>query len=233
MPTTDWVPLECNPKVFNGWANQAGLEPSDQYFDLYGLDSELLSMIPRPVKAVVLVFPWEEARYRRAAEDERLAKEGGPKVDESVFWMKQTIHNACGAMAIIHGLANTDVTLSPSSPLRKFFDECRSKPPLERSKLLEATPIFADIHASVATAGQSALPLIDAHADQGYTCFVSAPGEGNTGRRVVELDGARAGPVESGECTDLLEDVVRIVREDFMKNSESIKFSLMYLGQPA
>jgi ubiquitin carboxyl-terminal hydrolase L3 len=48
-------------------------------------------MIPRPVKAMVLVFPWEEARYRRAAEDEIIAKEGGPKVDESIFWMKQTV----------------------------------------------------------------------------------------------------------------------------------------------
>lgn len=51
---------------------------------------QLLSLIPRPVKAVVLVFPWEEARYRRAAEDERIA-EGGPTVDGSVFWMKQTV----------------------------------------------------------------------------------------------------------------------------------------------
>lgn len=48
-------------------------------------------MIPRPVKVVVFVFPWEEFRHRRAAEDERIAKEGGPKVDESVFWMKQTV----------------------------------------------------------------------------------------------------------------------------------------------
>jgi len=151
-------------------------------------------------------------------------------------------------MAIIHGLANvrlfflvkgaghlhyvqTDVTLAPSSSLHKFFDECRRKPPLERSKLFEITPLFADIHASVATVGQSALPSTDSHIDQAYTCFISAPGESKTGRRVVELDGVRAGPVDRGECTDLLEDVARIVREEFMKKSESVKFSLMYLGQ--
>lgn len=153
-------------------------------------------------------------------------------------------------MAIIHGLANvglsfvrdaeinlyyvqTDITLAPSSPLCKFFDECRSKPPLERSKLLENTAVFADIHASVASVGQSALPLTNDHVDQGYTCFVSAPGEGSTGRRVIELDGGRAGPVDRGECTDLLEDVARIARDDFIKNSKSVKFSLMYLGQPS
>jgi ubiquitin carboxyl-terminal hydrolase L3 len=82
-------------------------------------------MIPRPVKAVVLVFPYGEARDRRRAEDERIAKEGGPNVDETVFWAKQTVRDlssfllweidddgrlqvpgACGTMALIHGLAN-------------------------------------------------------------------------------------------------------------------------------
>lgn len=130
----------------------------------------------------------------------------------------------------IYVVLQTDVTLAPSSPLRKFFDECCSKPPLECSKLFETTPLFADIHASVVTAGQSELPPNDDHVDQAYTCFVSAPGYGKTGQRVVELDGARAGPVDRGECTDLL-DVVRVVKEDFIKNSKSVKFSLMYLGQ--
>lgn len=124
------------------------------------------------------------------------------------------------------------MTLTPGSPLQKFYDECRSKPPHERSKLLEDTPIFAEIHASVAAAGQCALPPNDEHADQGYSTFISAPGEGTTGRRVIELDGGRAGPVDHGECTDLLEDVARIVREDYAKNSESVRFNLMYLGQP-
>ncbi|KAF8070160.1 peptidase C12 ubiquitin carboxyl-terminal hydrolase 1 [Lyophyllum atratum] len=225
-----WVPLECNPEVFNGWANQAGLDPSDQFYDLYGLDSELLSAIPRPVKAVIFVFPWNEARQRRDAEDGRLAQEGGPKIDENVFWMKQTIRNACGAMAIIHGLANTDVTLIPGSPLHAFFNECRHKPIPERSKLLEDTPIFAEIHASVAAAGQSVLPLTDAHPDQAYCTFISAPGEGSTGRRVIELDGGRTGPFDHGECTDLLDDVARIVQEKFMDKNPSVLYSMLYLG---
>lgn len=48
-------------------------------------------MIPRPVKAVILVFPYEEHRYKRQAEDERIAKEGKPNVDASVLWVKQTV----------------------------------------------------------------------------------------------------------------------------------------------
>ncbi|GLB37083.1 putative ubiquitin carboxyl-terminal hydrolase [Lyophyllum shimeji] len=225
-----WVPLECNPEVFNGWATQAGLEPSDQFYDLYGLDPELLSATPRPVKAVIFVFPYSEARGRRVAEDERLAKEGGPRIDENVFWMKQTIPDACGAMALIHSLANTDITLTPDSPLRVFLDDCRNKPVPERSKLLEDSPAFAEIHASVSGAGQSAVPA--GHPDQGYCAFISAPGEGSTARRVIELDGTRAGPVDRGECTDLLGDVARIVKEEFMDKNSSVLYSMLYLGQP-
>ena len=51
-------------------------------------------MIPRPVKAVVLVFPYREALARRQTEDERIAKEGGPNVHETVFWVKQTVRLA-------------------------------------------------------------------------------------------------------------------------------------------
>jgi len=74
------------------------------------------------------------------------------------------------------------------------------------------------------------LPTTNDHINQVYTCFVSAPGEGNTGWRVVEIDGA-AGPTDRGECIDLLENMAWVVREDFVKNSESVKFGLMYLGQ--
>ena len=48
-------------------------------------------MVPRPVQAVVLVFPYREALAKRKAEDEHIAEEGGPNVDETVFWMKQTV----------------------------------------------------------------------------------------------------------------------------------------------
>lgn len=48
-------------------------------------------MVPRPVKAVILVFPYAEALPRLKAENERFANEASPKVDGSVFWMKQTV----------------------------------------------------------------------------------------------------------------------------------------------
>jgi hypothetical protein len=64
-------------------------------------------MVPRAVKAVVLVFPYGEALARRNAEDERIAKEGGPKVDGSVFWVKQTVSNVTALPSEIVDTWNT------------------------------------------------------------------------------------------------------------------------------
>jgi hypothetical protein len=88
-----------------------------------------------------------------------------------------------------------------------FFSE---QTPLERARLLETTEIFANIHAAVATGGQTAVPdKLDT--DLHFTCFVQAPdasvreAEIATGeRRLIELDGRRAGPVDRGKSTDLL-----------------------------
>jgi len=67
---------------------------------------QLLLMVPRPVKAIVLVFPYSEARGRRGAEDERIAKEGGPSVDETVFWAKQTVRDMFSSFYLFIYLRN-------------------------------------------------------------------------------------------------------------------------------
>lgn len=97
------------------------------------------------------------------------------------------------------------------------------KTPDERAHALATTPLFANIHAETASTGQTAAPS-DLDTDLHFTCFVSAPdadirntaqgaplsdaaakGEKEgTGMRLIELDGRRVGPIDRGECTDLL-----------------------------
>ncbi|KAF8970947.1 cysteine proteinase [Flammula alnicola] len=240
-----WIPLESNPDVSGTpWAHKAGLVASQARFeDIYGLDEELLSMVPKPVKAVVLLFPIDaESEARRKEEDERITKDGQPKLDNTIFWVKQTIGNACGTIGLIHALANSDVTLTPTSPLQKFIIE---QNPLERAQLLATTPLFANIHAESAGTGQSA-PTIDT--DLHFTCFVAAPdsdirkaAQGEelsdkvksdktvSGMRLVELDGRRVGPIDRGECRDLLTDVANFVKAHYLSSSTSVYFSLMAL----
>ena len=75
--------------------------------------------------------------------------------------------------------------------------------PDERAKLLETTSLFADIHAAAATAGQTEVPH-NLDTDLHFTCFVESAHKDGTGSRVIELDGRRKGPVDRGQCTNLL-----------------------------
>jgi ubiquitin carboxyl-terminal hydrolase L3 len=86
------------------------------------------------------------------------------------------------------------------------------------NQFLETTSLFADIHSSAASGGQTAVPA-DLNTDLHFTCFVQAPaagareqqmpvakgaGAGEQGMRLVELDGRRSGPIDRGACNDLL-----------------------------
>ncbi|KAF8639325.1 hypothetical protein AX17_001573 [Amanita inopinata Kibby_2008] len=262
-----WIPLESNPDVFNAWAEKAGLVTSQACFhEMFGLEDQALDMVPQPVKAIILLFPLDpktEAQHK--ADDELIAKEGQPSVDKTIMWIQQTIDNACGTMALLHALANTDVTIRPESPLAKFIDICKDKTPLERAKTLETTPLFANIHAELAAEGQTPVPT-NLNTDLHFTCFVAAPSEASreeetivvgltggdegekvdgalvgkeagradkeTAMRLIELDGERAGPIDRGECHDLLRDVVRIVKSVYMTRIDSVYFSLMALSPP-
>ncbi|KAJ8463542.1 hypothetical protein ONZ45_g17542 [Pleurotus djamor] len=272
-----WVPLECSPEVFNSWSKQAGLVLSqDCFHEVLGLDEELLGLIPRPVKAVILIFPnIGEVAAKHDQEDDLARKNGTLPIDPTVLWVKQTIGNACGTMAISHALANSNVTFAPHSALTKFTMECQGKSIKERSNLLENTPLFTDIHTNLASQGQSIVTEEVMDTPLHYSAFVAAPepdlrkkaSEGgaaaaalslvssvtenlsalkeaaetiagapreSTGMRLIELDGARAGPYDRGECKDVLLDAVRFIKEHHIAFSPAdIRFNILALAPPS
>jgi len=242
MSDNRWIPLESNPEGFNAWASKAGLITTrDEFGDIYGLDDELLAMVPQPVKAVILLFPLTDdfKKKRDARYAEKLRKVGEGHVDPTIIWIKQTIGNACGTMAMLHALTNSPVEFEPESAIAQFIDLCKAKTPLERAKLLENTALFKNIHAETAVTGQTAPPK-DLNVDLHFTCFVEAPDASvrtSTGRhyskRLIELDGSRDGPMDHGDVKDFLKGVAKVVKEDFIGNSESLEFTLMYLGPSA
>ncbi|KAJ7623381.1 hypothetical protein FB45DRAFT_103517 [Roridomyces roridus] len=235
--TSRWVPLESSPDILNAWSKKAGLAGRSRFEDVYGLSDDLLGMVSQPVKAVILLFPISpESEARRKQEDEEILAKGQPGLDPTILWIKQTISNACGTMGLIHAIANSSVTLSPGSALSKFIEQCEGKTPEERAKLLETTPLFADIHAQAASSGQSAVPT-DLDTNLHFTCFVAAPSSRGDDRadssmRLVELDGRRTGPIDRGESTDLLKDAAKVVQDVYMGGSPSLSFSLIALCEP-
>ncbi|KAG8690666.1 ubiquitinyl hydrolase 1, partial [Ceratobasidium sp. 423] len=162
-PDPKWIPLESNPEVFNTWSGKLGLSTKLYDFsDVYGLDPELLELVPGPSKAIVLLFPITDLlKQKRGEADEKLAKEGQPDIDPTLIYIKQTISNACGTIGLLHAILNSDIVLKPGSSLARFLDLCKGHTPEERGKLLEETTLFAKAHIDAATSGQSAVPAPD------------------------------------------------------------------------
>ncbi|KAG9349552.1 hypothetical protein JZ751_027999 [Albula glossodonta] len=130
-----WLPLEANPEFLR----QLGLQPSWQFGDVYGMDAELLSMVPRPVCAVLLLFPVTDKYESFRMEEEAKIKSKGQEVSPEVYFMRQTIGNACGTIGLIHAVANNQgrLDIDPDSALRKFLMESSSLSPEEKATFLE------------------------------------------------------------------------------------------------
>lgn len=135
-----FIPLESNPEVFTELSHKLGLDEQLEFQDVLSLDDlYLLSMLPRPVYALILVFPTTDAYEQRVAkEDSGLGTSRDEQHDENIVFFKQTINNACGLYAILHAVCNGGArewlsrlsahhSAFPSDPTRKRFDATRHR----------------------------------------------------------------------------------------------------------
>jgi ubiquitin carboxyl-terminal hydrolase L3 len=74
--------------------------------DVYGLDVDMLAMVPRPVLAVLLLFPINDQFEDFCKQQTEEITEKGQTVSDKVFYVKQNISNSCGTIALIHSIAN-------------------------------------------------------------------------------------------------------------------------------
>jgi ubiquitin carboxyl-terminal hydrolase L3 len=226
---SQWLPLESNPDVMGEYVHALGVPRSWCWSDVYGFDAELLAMVPQPVKAVVLLFPISEASERRKQEQE--AHVAAP-VSERVYFMTQTVGNACGTVGILHALCNQadELQLEPGSWLHTWVHKTSALDPQARGSALGEDTTLAEAHAAGATGGQSAVPDSDEEVSLHFVCFVHVEGG------LYELDGRRPCPHRHGETTaaDLLTDAARVIQREYVEASDgAVSFNVMALCAPA
>ncbi|KAG2442345.1 hypothetical protein HXX76_002431 [Chlamydomonas incerta] len=228
-----WIPLESNPDVLNEFITKLGIDASKYSFsDVFGLDEELLAMVPQPVVAVVMCYPiTDESDALAKTEDEEQAAKG-VAVDPQVFYMKQTIGNACGTIAVLHSIGNNLQQLSPAagSFCAQFFGATGGMSPAEVGRYLEHPPAGApdieEAHQAAAAGGDTAPPNADEEVNLHFVALVHRNGQ------LWELDGRRAAPVCRGPSSPdtLLADAARVVKE-FVSRSNSLNFNVLALTQ--
>ncbi|XP_054824203.1 ubiquitin carboxyl-terminal hydrolase 3 isoform X1 [Prosopis cineraria] len=218
-----WLPLEANPDVMNQFLWGLGLPENEaECYDVYGLDEQLLEMVPEPVLAVLFLYP-----LTSKTEEERLQQENEKKQHNTrVYFMKQTVGNACGTIGLLHALGNitSEIKLTEGSFFDRFFKATASMDPLQRAAFLENDREMEVAHSVAATAGDTeALVDVNAH----FICFACVDGE------LYELDGRKSGPISHGQSSPntLLRDAAKVIQGVIQKNPDSLNFNVIVVSK--
>ena len=222
MSQPKWgVPLESNPDVMNNFLKKVGVSSEWAVVDILGLDDDILEFVPRPVAALIFLFPSSDDNITVGRQNE-----GDEKFD-GVFFMRQTVKNACGTIALIHAVANsTDkINFEPNSPLKSFIDSTKTLSPYEIGKKLESNEQICSAHEAVAQEGQTDVPDVNEKTNGHFVAIVQQNGQ------LYEL-GRISTPINHGPTTDegFLNDAARVCREYINKNPNNLNFTVVALS---
>ncbi|XP_060682509.1 ubiquitin carboxyl-terminal hydrolase isozyme L3 [Hemiscyllium ocellatum] len=194
------------------------------------MDPELLSLVPRPVCSILLLFPVTEKYEAFKQEEEAEINSKGQKVDPQVYFMKQTISNACGTVGLIHALANNrdKLEFEPNSVMKKFLDDSSPLSPEEKAKYLEKDESIRVTHEFSAQEGQTEAPSLDEKVDLHFITFVNVDGY------LYELDGRKPFPINHGSTSadNFLEDAIEVCKKFMQRDPDELRFTVVALHKP-
>nr|CAD7596542.1 unnamed protein product [Timema genevievae] len=223
-----------------------GVPAKWQLVDVYGLDPDILAVVPRPVLAVLLLFPWSGkfTDFNATKEDET---EKDQTVSDKVYFLKQVISNACGTIALIHSVANnTDEIQLGDGHLKQFIDDTIQMNPDERGEyLLSKAGGIITAHKEVALEGQTeevVLRVMSSDRMKPRSADWAAPDENEPvffhfvafvekEGNLYELDGRKSSPINHGSTSPdtLLEDAAEVCKKYIEHDPENLRFTVVAL----
>jgi ubiquitin carboxyl-terminal hydrolase L3 len=177
-----WFPLESNPVVMNRYMGRLGLNlHAYSFHDVFSTEDWALEMVPKPVLAVLLLFPITERSEAYAAEEEtRIEAEQAAtpsetnESDNKVRFIKQTIGNACGTIGLLHAVTNAHAYESErlfennECYIANFINNISNLAPEDIAAYLEEDEELEETHVEAAEEGDTeAVMDVDAH----FICF--------------------------------------------------------------
>eukprot|EP00088_Acartia_fossae_P069226 TRINITY_DN897_c0_g1_i12.p1 TRINITY_DN897_c0_g1~~TRINITY_DN897_c0_g1_i12.p1 ORF type:complete len:230 (-),score=59.37 TRINITY_DN897_c0_g1_i12:446-1135(-) len=224
MSSERWLPIESNPTVMNSFLRKLGVSDEWEVNDVYGLEDELLMMLPQPVLGLLLLFPITD-KYEEYAK-ELTTKRGDAPISKKVFYMKQTISNACGTVALLHTVCNnTDSIQLQDGALKEFIESSASKTPEEIAETLENSESICNSHDDAAREGQTSAPAREDSVDYHFVAFVRVEDE------LYELDGRKDGPIPMGKTAPdtFMKDAAKACQEYMRRDPDNIHFTVLAL----
>eukprot|EP00478_Filoreta_tenera_P001867 GABV01001908.1.p2 GENE.GABV01001908.1~~GABV01001908.1.p2 ORF type:complete len:216 (-),score=115.10 GABV01001908.1:11-658(-) len=213
----------------NTYIHRLGVSEDFDFHDVFGMDPELLMMVPRPCYGVVLLFPITENSEKAKGEEEERIKKDGQTVSDKVYFTKQTVGNACGTVGLIHLILNNPaVKLDEDKFFAKFKKETANMNPDERAKALEDNRDIEEEHQVVAAAGESKIEDIE-RINLHFVALVNIDGH------LYELDGRKPFPINHGPTTDdsVLEDAAKVAKQFMDRDPTNVNFNIVSLGPKA
>ncbi len=232
------VPLESDPSIFTEFSRKLGLSPLLAFCDIYSItEPDLLAVLPRPLNAVILLFPVTDAyeKYRKTEDEKQQAEKNDIK---DILWFKQLLKNGCGLYGLLHAICNLPKGLIVDrSKIWNFISDvkylqgCTNYNNFEQKTRLISN-LFLSTYSEYSQQGQTPAPDAEEDVNLHFICFT----KGRNGH-LYELDGRRTGPVDMGPSTndcDILDskeviDKIKLYMS-FAEGQDNMNFAMMGLG---
>lgn len=214
--------MEINPEMLNKMMEKLGVGENWCFRDVLGLEEELLSAVRKPCCALMLLFPLTQ-------QHETFREQQANKVSAGaeVYFLKQTVGNTCGTIALLHAVGNNRdcMTFNDDSALKKFLDDTAGMSTEERAKHFQENQAIKQAHNDIAAQGQCRPEAgeVSFH----FIAFASVNGQ------LYEFDGKMNGAINHGVTNDetFVKDAAEVCRGFMEREEGEVRFSAVALCQ--
>lgn len=196
--------------------------------DVWSLDPDCIETLQKPILSIVLLFPCTDEYYKFRDQQFEDIKTKGQTISPNVYYMKQVVPNACGTVALIHGVANKkDQIELTDGHLKTFIEDSKDLDPIQKGELLEKAENIINLHKEIACGGQTEAPAPECPVNYHFVAFTEVDG------CIYELDGRKEFPINHGPISDpnmFLEDAIKICKGYIERQPDTVTFSVVALG---